>query len=176
MDENSIMLTHFNNTEYKVCLEVLSKYCEYWNVFNNGSLSQNMLGWIGWMVVKFHPEVKKSMSRFHCPVFSRSDLVIIKIASALSTKPGVQKLPANFWQLKSVHSLAIRVGEIQAMVSRGYKPRQTKNNHHHHHQRMNLFHFPYTFQFCIKWILKNFQPLEFSLERELELNIETTVW
>lgn len=92
MDENSVMLTHFNNTEYKVCLEVLSKYCEYWNVFNNGSLSQNMLGWIGWMEVKFHPEVKKSMSRFHCPVFSRSDLVIIKIASALSTKPGVQKL------------------------------------------------------------------------------------
>lgn len=35
-------------------------------------------------------------------------------------------MPTNFWQLKSVHSLAIRVGEAEAMVSRGYKSRQMK--------------------------------------------------
>lgn len=84
-------------------------------------------------------------------------------------------MPTNFWQLKSVHSLAIRVGETQAMVSRDYKPRQTKNNNRHH-KRMNLLHFFYTFQFCIKLILKIFEPLKVSLKRQLELNIETAVW
>lgn len=97
------------------------------------------------MEIKFRPEVKKSMSKFHCPVLSRSDLDDHKDCFCTQYKArSPETVPTNFWQLKSVHSLAIRVGETQAMVSRDYEPRQTKNNHHHH-QRINPFHFLYTF-------------------------------
>lgn len=63
---------------------------------------------IGWMEIKFHPEVKKSMSKFHCPVLSRSDGDHKDCFCTQYKARSPETVPTNFWQLKSVHSLAIR--------------------------------------------------------------------